>query len=565
MKSNWYIYNKRKNFKEISDRFKISNLLSIVLCNRDIVSDNEIKMMLSSDIHDIIDEKLLPDIDKAVDILHEYINDNKNIRIVGDYDIDGICSTYILYDSLKSINANVSYAIPDRIIDGYGINNNIIDKAINDKVDLIITCDNGISSEEQISYALKNNIKVIVTDHHDINDLPKSALAVINPKREDVKDKYPFKEICGAFVAMKFIMRYYDKFLNGREQIINKYLDFAMLATVGDIMPLINENHIIVKIGLKSIKNTKNKGLKKLLSLTDLLNKELSTYHIGFIIGPLINAAGRMDSATLALELFLSNDDNMIDEIAKKMQLLNNSRKLITEEGYNTTVSEIEKKYKNDKVLVVYIKNLPEQVAGIVAGRIKEKYYKPTIILTDTCDENEAKASCRSIDAYDIYSNLCSCKELFLKFGGHKLAAGFSILKNNIDILRKTLNDTCKLKDEDYIPKVHIDVEYPFYNFDLNKVKELNTLEPYGQGFAKPIFATKNVTANIKNIYGESKNIVHMNLLKDNNVCKSVAFLDSKPLIDRLDNNNIVDILYYPKINEFKGSVSIEYNIIDYR
>lgn len=565
MKANWFIYNKRKNFKEISEKFGISQLLSIILCNRDINSDSDVKLMLSTSLDDILDEKLLPDIDKATDILHTYIKNNKSIRIVGDYDIDGVCSTYILLESLRNIGANVSYAIPDRIVDGYGINNNIIDKAIADKIDLIITCDNGISAEEQIAYAKNNNIEVIVTDHHDINELPKSAAAVVNPKREDVKDKYPFREICGAFVAMKFMLRYYDLYLSNRKYILDDFLDFAMLATVGDIMPLVNENHIIVKLGLQTVKNTKNKGLRKLFSITDLSDKEITAYHIGFIIGPLINAAGRMDSATLALELFLSKDDDRIDEIAEKLKLLNNDRKQITEQGFKSTISVIDEKYKDDKVLVVYIENLPEQVAGIVAGRIKEKYYKPTIVLTDTYNQDEAKASCRSIEAYDIYSSLSDFKDLFIKFGGHKLAAGFSILKKDIDALRKGLNENCNLEDDDFVPKVHIDAEYPFYGFDLNRVLELNKLEPFGHGFLKPIFATKDVNASIKNIYGESKNIVHINLSKDNHLNKAVAFMDSKPLIDRLNTNNVIDILYYPKINDFRDVKIVEYSIIDYR
>lgn len=565
MKSKWFIYNKRKNYKEISEKYGISQLLSIILCNRDLTSDEDIKMILSSKIDDILDEKLLPDIDKGIDLLNEYIINKKNIRIVGDYDIDGICSTYILYEALRNLGVNVSYAIPDRIIDGYGINNTIIDKAIEDKIDLIITCDNGIAAENQISYALKNNIKVIVTDHHDINELPVSAAAIINPKREDVKDKYPFKEICGAFVAMKFMLRYYDKYESDRDYIINNFLDFAMLATVGDIMPLINENHIIVKLGLERIKNTKNKGLKQLLYVTDLINKEITAYHIGFIIGPLINAAGRMDSATLALELFLSNDDNRINEIADKLLSLNNDRKKITEEGINTTLSIIEEKYKNDKVIVVYIEKLPEQVAGIIAGRIKDKYYKPTIVLTDTNNNLEAKASCRSIEAYDMYNNLCAYKDLFLKFGGHKLAAGFSMLKKNIDLLRKELNENCKLTDDDFIPKVHIDVEIPYYNIGVKQVNELSIVEPFGQGFSKPVFATKNVEAKIRNVYGESNNIIQLSLSKDGYTNKAVAFMDSYDMANRLRENSNIDILYYPKINEFKGTINVEYNIVDYR
>ena len=567
MNSNWFLFNKKKNINEMKQQYGISALTSVLLCNRDIYEDSEVKMILSSNLNDLNNPSLLPDIDKGIEILHEHIKNNRKIRIVGDYDIDGVCSTYILYDSIKRLGADISYSIPDRIIDGYGINNSIIDKAINDKVDLIITCDNGISAKEQVEYAFKNNIQVIVTDHHDIGELPNNAAAIINPKREDLDTKYPFREICGAVVAWKFMTRYYDVYENDRDYVINNYLEFAMLATIGDIMPLTNENHIIAKLGLKSIVNTKNKGLKKLLEISsiDYLNKGVTAYHIGFIIGPLINAAGRMDKATLALDLFISNDDEVIEKISNELKNLNDLRKKMTEERYNKAVSTIEERYKDDKVLIIYVDGLGEQVAGIVAGRIKEKYYKPSIVLTNTIDPNEAKASCRSIEKYDIYEALSKHAEMFNKFGGHKLAAGFSINNDKIDDLRRLLNDECLLEEGDFIPKTQIDLEYPFYAFNEKLLNEINNLEPYGQGFKKPIFATRAVDASIRNIYGESKNIVQLSLSKDNFRLKGIAFIDSKPLIDRLEKSSNIDILYNPKINEFRGEKTIEINILDYR
>lgn len=565
MKSNWYIYNKKKLAYDISEKYGISKLMSIVLCNRNISDETDVKMMLSDNIADLNDEKLLPDIEKACDILYQYLQDKKKIRIVGDYDIDGICSTYILYETLKSIGANISYDIPDRIYDGYGINYSIIDKAINDKVDLIITCDNGIAAEEQINYAVKNNIKVIVTDHHDVGDVPKSASAIINPKREDLEIQYPFKEICGAVVVFKFLLRYFDKYQNNRNYIIDNFLEFAMLATIGDIMPLVNENHILVKLGLIKIKNTKNKGLKSLLSISELDNKSITPYHIGYIIGPLINAAGRMDKATTVLKLLSSEDDNEIMEITCKLKELNNERKSLTDEGLRKTVEIIEEKYKNDKILVIFVDGLKEQVAGIVAGRIKEIYYKPTIILTESLDKNEAKASCRSIEQYDIYKGLKQFENMFIKFGGHKLAAGFSILKKDIDILRQKLNDNCDLSVEDFKPKTYIDLEFPFYNFNIKHIEELEKLEPFGNGFEKPVFVSKDVNTQIVNIYGDNKNVVKLRLKKDEHYSQGLSFTDSNILIDRLKNNSNIDILYYPKINNYMGNVSLEFSIIDYR
>ena len=567
MNSNWFIFNKKKNIDEIKQKYGINTLTSVILCNRDIYKDEDVKMILSSNIDDLNSPNLLPDIDKGIEILHQHILDNKKIRIVGDYDIDGVCSTYILYDSIKRLGANVSYDIPDRIIDGYGINNSIIERAIEDKIDLIITCDNGITAEEQIKLAKSHNIQVIVTDHHDINMIPESAAAVINPKRTDNSYNYPYKEICGTVVAWKFMTKYYEVYCEDHKFVVENYLEFAMIATVGDIMPLINENHIIVKVGLKKIRNTSNLGLKKLLDVSslDYINKEVTSYHIGFVIGPLINAAGRMDSAILALKLFISDDENEANDLSLKLKSLNDMRKKMTDEGYVKAKTIIEEKYKSDKVLLVYVEGLGEQVAGIVAGRIKEEYYKPSIILTDTVDKDVAKASCRSIEQYDMYSSLNKHNDIFIKFGGHKLAAGFSIDKNHIDTLRKMLNDECLLEEKDFMPKVQIDAEYLFYALNVDMINEIEGLEPFGQGFKKPIFASKNVEVDIKNVYGEQKNIIQLYLTKDGHKLKGVAFMDSQAMAERLQKDKKLDILYSPKINDFRGDKSVEISIIDYR
>lgn len=567
MKSNWFLYNKKKNINEMSQKFGIDPLTSVILCNRDITADDDVKKILSANIEDINDSKLLPDVDKASEILKKYIDAGKSIRIVGDYDIDGVCSTYILYDAIKNVGGNVSYAIPDRVTDGYGINISIIDKAIEDKVDLIVTCDNGIAAGEQISYAKEHNIEVIITDHHDVGEIPKDASAVINPKRKDVDNPYPFAEICGATVAWKFMDRYYELYHGKKGYIINRYLDFASIATIGDIMPLINENHIIAKIGLRQMLDTTNKGLKRLLDISgiDFASKGVSAYHIGFIIGPLINAAGRLDKATLALKLFITDDEDEIKSIANTLKELNDERKKMTEDGTEFAIEEIEKNYLNDKVIVVFVDGLSEQVAGIVAGRVKEKYNKPTIVLTDTSNEKEAKASCRSIEAYDMFNSLNIHKEMFLKFGGHKLAAGFSILKENIEKLRKLLNEECELSENDFVPKLHIDLEYPMYQFTESLVEEIEELSPFGQGFTKPVFVTRKVTTSIKNIYGKDNNVIQLNLSKDGVRLKGVIFTNSDELKERLSKDSDLDIVYNPKINEFKGYKSVEITVSEYR
>ena len=567
MSSNWFLHNKRNSIKEVSQKLGLKPLTSVILCNREIYEEDDIKKMLSSDINDINGANLLPDVDKATKILNEYIKNKKRIRIVGDYDIDGVCATYILFDAIKKLGADISFDIPDRISDGYGINTSIIDKAIDDKIDLIITCDNGIAAEEQISYAKKNGIEVIVTDHHDIAALPKDAIAVVDPKRKDVEITYPFIEICGAVVAWKLMMRYYELYRNDKKYIIDNYLEFAMLATIGDIMPLVNENHIIAKLGLKKIIHSQNAGLKKLLDITeiDYKNKGVSTYHIGFIIGPLINAAGRMDKATTALNLFLSNDEREIDEISEVLKNLNIERKKMTEDGIKLAIDDIESNYKDNKVIVLFVEGLGEQVAGIVAGRIKDKYNKPTIVLTDTLNIDEAKASCRSIEAYDLFEALNIHKDMFLKFGGHKLAAGFSMLKKDIDKLRNLLNEECNLKEEDFIPKIYIDAEFPFYNFNLDLISEIDELEPYGQCFHRPIFATKGVKCSIKNVYGADNNVMHLILDKDLKSSKAVYFGNYELIKNRLKSSDIIDIVYSASINEFRGLKSVDIKLIEYR
>ena len=574
MNSNFVIYNKKRNVKEISQKFGISPLTSVILCNRDLFEDADISKILSSDLNDLNPAKLLPDVDKGAKLLNEYILSGKSIRIVGDYDVDGVCSTFILCDCIKKLGGNVSYYIPDRFSDGYGINISIIDKAIEDKVDLIITCDNGIAAKEQIAYAKSKGIEVIVTDHHDITELPKDAYAIIDPKRKDLNNTYPFAEICGAVVALKFMIRYYELFGDKSEtlaekdnSILENYLDFAMIATISDIMPLVDENHIIAKVGLKKIASTRNKGLKKLLDISgfDYVNKELTAYHIGFIIGPLINAAGRMDSAIEALKLFLEEDDDRILSIAMSLKKLNDERKNMTETGTKLAISKIEEEYINDKVIVIYIEGLGEQVAGIVAGRIKDRYNKPVIVLTDTNAEDEAKASCRSIEAYDMFLSLSVHKDIFLKFGGHKLAAGFSIKKSDIDALRKMLNDESVLTNDDFAKKIYIDADFPFYEMNESIVKDIEKLEPYGQKFTRPVFATKDTTTKIENVYGSEQNVVKLSLTKDGRTSKGVLFEDATIIKERLTKGNELDIVYYPKINEYMGYTSIDINLIAYR
>ena len=563
--SNWIVKKvdeeKLKKINNISDKFNISKFLSKILVNRNIDID-DVKFMLSSDINDIIDEKFLPDIDKAVEKIKNYIDNKKKIRIVGDYDVDGISSTYILYDGLKNLGADVSFRIPERIKDGYGINISIIEECIKDKIDLIITCDNGISQKDEIEYAIKNNIDVIITDHHEIPKDPIKNVLTVNPKRKDIECIYPFDGICGAVVAYKIIIYLY-KYIGNNKDVIHYYLPFAMIATVCDIMALKNENHLIVKEGLKCIKETSNKGLKKLIDISGLSDKDITYYHIGFIIGPLINASGRIESATTAMELFISNDDNEILNLASKLKELNDERKNMTIKGADQAINEVISKYNNDKVLVLYLEDVKEQVAGIVAGRVKDKFNKPTIILTNSNEEGVLKASCRSIEAYDIFSNLEKHKDLFIKFGGHKLAAGFSIKKENLDVLRNALNLETNLTDKDFIKIINADDILNVSSISIKMYDEINKVSPFGSQFEKPSYIITNAKLSIKNIYGEKQNIGKLVIEKDNIYLNAVTFDLNDNMKEMIENNDLFNVLFNISINEFNNSRRLELNIID--
>ena len=562
--SNWIVKkvdkDKLNKINDISDKYHISKFLSRILVNREINVD-EVKFMLSNDINDIISEKLLPDVDLACEKIKEYIDEKKKIRIVGDYDVDGICSTYILYDGLKNIGADVSFRIPERIKDGYGINISIIEECINDKIDLIITCDNGISQNEEIEYAMKNNIDVIITDHHEIPNNPIKNVLTVNPKRKDLECPYPFEGICGAVVAYKLIINLY-KYIGDKKDVINFYLPFAMIATVCDIMPLTNENHIIVKSGLKSIKETQNKGLRKLIEILGLIDKTITYYHIGFIIGPLINASGRIETASVAMELLISDDESEILNLAMKLKELNDERKNMTIKGAEEAINEVIDKYEKDKILVLYLNNVKEQVAGIVAGRVKDKFNKPTIILTDSNEEGVLKASCRSIEVYDIFANLEKHKDMFIKFGGHKLAAGFSMKKDNLDKLRKILNEECTLNDTDFIKIIRADDILNASVMSVQMYDEIDKVSPYGNQFEKPVYIITNAKLSLKNIYGEKQNIGKFVIEKDNIYLNAVTFDLNDKMKELVENNGFFNVLFSININEFNFSRKLELGII---
>ena len=561
MKNKWIKYEKSENLN-LSKKYNITNVTETILANRGIVTDEDVKILLSDDINDLNDENKLPDIMKGVNFIKEKIEQNKKIKIVGDYDVDGVCSTYILYKAFKELGANVDYIVPDRVKDGYGINKSIIDIAINDKTDTIITCDNGVAANNEISYAVENGISVVITDHHDIQELSKDAIAIIDPKRDDV-DTYPFKEICGAVVCYKFVKKLFSIF--DKEFDYKDYLIFAGLATVCDIMPIVNENHLIVKKTLQLIKDTDNKGLKKLLVENKLMEYDINTYHIGFIIGPQINASGRLGSAMLCLKLFTSDDDNEISDIVTKLKNLNEERKTETDSGVVKALKFYEEKYRDDKVLLIYLDNINESVAGIIAGRIKDKYNKPTIVLTDSSENGILKASARSIDEYDMFSSLSKYKDLFEKFGGHRLAAGFSLKKENLNILRENLNKDCDLTDNDFVKKYYVDFGLDIEYISKELVKDLEKLKPFGHKNEKATFMCKGLSFKLLNVYGAKNNVLKLELNKGKSSINASLFEESDIFLKNTENIEKLDILYTLELKEFNGYINCDMVIKDYR
>ncbi len=584
----WFIRNKAGDLEKIIKKHKISKFLSKILINRGITEDRLISSYLNPELDKMHLPVLMKDMDKGVRIVRNNILNNDKIRIVGDYDVDGVISIYILYKGIKRCGGNVDYVVPDRIEDGYGINSNIVRRAKEDGVVTLLTCDNGIAAIEPIKLAKELGMTVIVTDHHDVPfNLNKSgkneyihisADAVINPKQEDCN--YPFKMLCGAGIAFKFNQHLYSLF-NIQSKEVYEFLEYAAIATVCDVVDLIDENRIIVKKGLELLNNTKNIGLNALIIESGIENKEIGVYHLGFVIGPSINASGRLDSALLAIELLLSESEDESKMLAEKLRGLNEERKGMT----NTGVEKINKIIKdnsmqNDKVLVVYDLNIHESIAGIIAGRIKERENKPTIVLTDAKDG--VKGSGRSIEEYNMFEELSKCKDILNRFGGHPMAAGLSLDFSNIDLLRKRLNESTILTEEDLIPKKYIDMQLPLDYISFKLMDELSVLEPFGKGNSKPIFGDKNISVKKAFILGKNKNVLKLILADNcNRKIEGLFFGDindfddiienayGKDKLDKLyrgiESNISLDILYYPSINEYRGNTNLQVIIQSFR
>ncbi|MDU5598451.1 MAG: single-stranded-DNA-specific exonuclease RecJ [Lachnospiraceae bacterium] len=571
MESKWMLYTKRADFEKISARFHVSPVLARIIINRDI-KEEDFSLYLKSDLSLMHDAGSLYGVEDAYSEIMSEIKKGNKIRVVGDYDIDGVCSSYILVKSLRRFGANADVRIPDRIKDGYGINDNIINEAANDKISMIITCDNGIAAHSQMELAKKLGIKVIITDHHEVyqeegKDYLPVADVVINPKRSECK--YPFKSICGALVAYK-LMEYMFERLYGKKMYedgeLSDLLEVAAIATIGDVMPLVDENRVLVKHGLKSLMNTKNLGLRALIKATGMEGKKISAYSIGFVIGPCLNAGGRLENALVALNMFMSESSDEANEYAMHLKELNDERKDLTAMNVKVAVELAEREYADDDILVIYLENCHESIAGIIAGRVREALGKPTIILTDAFGEDGMiKGSGRSIESYNMFEALYEVKDIFEKFGGHHMAAGMSLKKDRLDEFRKRLNDNSKLTKEDFIQKIWIDVPLPFSYISHDFVRELEKLEPYGNKNEKPKFARKGIKILSKNILGKNKNVVKMVLEDDGTRLDGIYFCDGEAFFEELKGNNEIDIIYYPDINEYGGRESLQVIITGYK
>lgn len=570
MNSKWMVYAKKADFKQIASEYGIDQVLARIIRNRDICGSKDIDMYLNGNLNDIHNPHSMKDADKFVDIITKKIEEHKPVRIIGDYDIDGICSIYILFCGLKAAGADVDYVVPHRINDGYGINEHLIDNAINEGIDTIVTCDNGIAAYNQVRYAKDNGITMIVTDHHDvpfeIKDDKKvyivpPADAVINPKQADCD--YPFKLLCGAGVAYKLISLLYDR-LGFDKKELEDYIEFMAIATVGDIVDLIDENRIVVKYGLKHIAHTKNTGLRALIEECQLDINNISSYHIGFVIGPCLNASGRLDTARQAIELMLCKDNEKAHNMAKELIALNNERKSMTEQETQKAIELVENTgLLKDRVLVIYLKDCHESIAGIIAGRIKERYYRPTFVITNA--EDGAKGSGRSIEGYNMYEEINKCKNVLTKYGGHPMAAGLSLAISDIDIFRKMLNDNAILTDEDLIPKMWIDVPMPVSYANIRLVNQLKLLEPFGKGNEKPVFADRNLYVKTASVIGKNKNVLRCRLeTEDGTYVPAVQFGINN--IDDIPRAGMrISIIYYPDINTFNGIMSLQIIIKEWK
>ncbi len=586
MKERWVLLRKGADFAGIGQKFGISPRLACLIRNRDIIGDEAIETYLHGTIADLEDGMLMRDMDRAVEILMEKIREGAPVRVIGDYDIDGVCATYILLEGLGRLGASVDMDIPDRMEDGYGLSRNLIDRAFDAGTDTILTCDNGIAAFDEIACAKGLGMTVIVTDHHEVPyeeregekvyRLP-PADAVVDPKRADCP--YPFKGLCGAAVAYKLMEALYESM--GQDSAdLDDLLEEVAIATVGDVMDLTGENRIFVRQGLEMLRTSPGRGLASLIACTGVEKERLSAYHIGFVLGPCINASGRLDSARRALELLQARTRQEADILAGDLKALNDSRKEMTERAVEAARELVERTPAGrQKVLVLYLPDCHESLAGIVAGRIRELYGKPTFVLTDSGEE--VKGSGRSIEAYSMYEELNKCRRLFLKFGGHRQAAGLSLKRENVERFRQDINAVCTLTEQDMAEKVAIDMELPFSCVTEEFLAQLELLEPFGKGNPKPVFASRNAAIRSARLIGKNRNMLRLQLFDGSTVMEAVYFGDAQAFLDQVEEKRgrdareaffaggyrdvRISVTFYPGVNEYMGQKTMQIVITHYQ
>ena len=567
----WMVAAKRADFKGIGERFGIDQVTARIIRNRDVIGEKAIEKYLHGSRKDFYSPWLLKDMEKAVAILQEKIENRNRIRIIGDYDIDGVMSTYILLESLRGLGCDVDMMIPNRITDGYGINEHLIEQAWQEGRDTIITCDNGIAAVTQIRKAKDLGMTVIVTDHHEVpfedleggrKEILPPADAIVNPKQKACS--YPFAGLCGAVVAMKVMEALYEK-MAPEVDLVDKMLPFAGIATIGDVMDLQDENRIQVKEGLQRLHHTTNLGLQELIRVNNLEPENISPYHIGFILGPCLNASGRLDTAKRALQLLLADSREEAAVLAGDLKNLNESRKEMTAQGLEKAIEQVEStSMLEDTVLVVFLPECHESLAGIIAGRLRERYHKPSFVLTR--GEEGVKGSGRSIESYSMYEKLCECKEYLTKFGGHPMAAGLSLEEENVERFRRKLNEQSGLTEEDLVEKVTIDVPMPIHYIRKDLVQELSLLEPFGKGNEKPLFAQKNLWVSQMRVFGKNRNVVKMRLTDENGYpMDGVYFGNGDEFAEEGRGKRKISIVYYPDINMYQGRESLQVIIRHYQ
>lgn len=590
----WMVHSKKADFDGFAKVLGVSPIVARIMRNKDLETIDEQRRFLDNSIKNLYNPSFMKDMDKAIEIIVKKIEEGKHIRVIGDYDIDGICSTYILVKGLQGVDALVSYDIPDRILDGYGINENLIKKAYDEGVDTIVTCDNGIAAIEQIKYAKELGMTVIITDHHEVpyskDEVTGEIIykrvqgdAVVNPKQPDCL--YPFKLLCGGAIAYKVVECLYEKLkVQDREDKVQYFIEYAAIATIGDVVDLIGENRIIAANGLERLKTTANVGLDKLMDMCGINRERLSSYHIGFVIGPCLNATGRLESAKKGIELLMCEDFNEAEKLAGELIELNGVRKTMTEEGVKEAIAMGED-MEDSKVLVVYLPNIHESIAGIIAGRVREHFNKPVFVVTNSADENEAsliKGSGRSIPGYNMFESLIECDEYLLKYGGHEMAAGLSLDREKLEIFAKAVNDKCQLTEEDFVRKIWIDVPMPLAYATEELINQLSLLEPFGKGNEKPVFATKNVKVKSLKVMGANQNMCKLSVVDDSGrTMDALVFASIYPAFMEFVNNKfgeeqvrkakmnmandiVLSLIYYPDINEYNGRRTVQIIVNNY-